>query len=65
VNRQLEVYGLWRFSPRVSLRVTVQDILAQDAIQVNQFTESNGFLSERSSIDPRRPRFGFLWEVKL
>ena len=65
VNRQWEVYGLWRFSPRVSLRVTVQDILAQDAIQVNQFTEASGFLSERSSVDPRKPRFSLLWEVKL
>jgi outer membrane receptor for ferrienterochelin and colicins len=65
VNRQWEVYGLWRFSPRASVRVTVQDILAQDAILVNQFTEATGFLSERSSIDPRRPRFGVLWEIKL
>lgn len=65
VNRQWEAYGLWRFSPKVSVRVTVQDLLAQDAIQVNQFTEATGFLSERSSIDPRRPRFGMLWEVKL
>ena len=65
VNRQWEIYGLWRFSPKASLRVTVQDILAQDAIQVNQFTEATGFLSERSSVDPRRPRFGMLFEFRL
>ena len=65
VNRQWEVYGLWRFSPGLSLRVTVQDILAQDAVTVNRFSEASGFLSERSSVDARRPRFGFLFEVKL
>ena len=65
VNRQWEVYGLWRFTPKVSLRLTVQDILAQDAIGVNRFTEASGFLTERSSVDPRYTRFGFLWEIKL
>lgn len=65
VNRQWEMFALWRFNPKVSLRLTVQDILAQDAIQVNRFTEASGFLSERGSVDPRYPRFGFLLEVKL
>ena len=65
VNRQWEMYGLWRFTPKVSLRVTVQDMLAQDAIRVDQFTESTGFLSERGQSESRYPRFGFLWEVKL
>lgn len=64
VNRQLETFALWRFNPKVSLRLTVQDILAQDAIQVNRFTDAFA-ISERSSIDPRFRRFGFLWEVKL
>jgi outer membrane receptor protein involved in Fe transport len=31
VNRQWEMFALWRFSPAMSLRFTVQDILAQDA----------------------------------
>lgn len=33
-------------------------------IQVNRFTDASGSV-ERSSIDPRFPRFGVLWEVKL
>lgn len=65
VNRQWEIYGLWRFTPKVSLRLTVQDILGQDAIRVDYFTEATGFLSERGSVDQRFARFGFLLEVKL
>jgi outer membrane receptor protein involved in Fe transport len=64
VNRQLEAYALWRFNPKVSLRFTVQDILAQDAVQVNQFRDASG-LVERSSNDPRYPRFGVLFELRL
>jgi outer membrane receptor protein involved in Fe transport len=64
VTRQLEAYALWRFSPKYSLRFTVQDILAQDAVQVNTFTDASGRV-ERSSVDPRYPRFGVLLEVRL
>jgi len=64
VSRQWEVYGLWRFSPAVQLRVTVQNILAQDVLVVNQFTNASG-MTERTSIDPRFPRFSFLWEFRV
>jgi outer membrane receptor protein involved in Fe transport len=65
INRQWEMFALWRFSAKASVRVTVQDLLAQDAIQVNRFTDSAGFVTERSSADPRYRRFSMLWEVKL
>jgi hypothetical protein len=42
----------------------VQNILAQELVQVNRFIDANG-LVERSSIDPRYRRFSFLWEFKL
>jgi outer membrane receptor protein involved in Fe transport len=64
VSRQWEVFALYRFSPAVQVRFTVQDILAQDAIQVNRFTDASGMV-ERSSIDPRYPRFGMVFELKL
>lgn len=64
VNRQLEAYALWRFSPAVQLRVSVQNILAQDTLLVNRFTDAGGTV-ERSSVDPRFRRFSFLWEFKL
>ncbi len=64
VNRQWEAFALWRFSPAVQLRLSVQDILAQDAILVNRFTDATG-VSERSQVDPRFTRFGMLWELRL
>jgi outer membrane receptor protein involved in Fe transport len=64
VGRQLEAYALWRFSPALQLRLTVQNILAQDSLAVNRFTDASGVV-ERSSIDPRFRRFSFLLEFKL
>ena len=64
VSRQWEAYGLWRFSPAVQLRLTVQNILAQDTLVVNQFTNASG-MTERTSIDPRFRRFSFLWEFRV
>ena len=65
INRQWEAFALWRFSPKVQLRVSLQDILAQDNIQVNRFTDPAGFVTERSSVDPRFRRFSMNWEFKL
>jgi outer membrane receptor for ferrienterochelin and colicins len=64
VSRQLEAYALWRFSPAVQLRLSVQNILAQDTLLVNRFTDTSGTV-ERSAVDPRFRRYSFLWEFKL
>jgi outer membrane receptor protein involved in Fe transport len=65
INRQWEAFGLWRFSPGVQLRLSVQDLLAQDNITVNRFTDATGVVTERSSVDPRYRRFTMVWEIKL
>ena len=59
-----EMFALYRFSPALQVRFTVQDILAQDAVQVNRYTDASGMV-ERSSVDPRYPRFGVVFELKL
>ena len=64
VSRQLEAYGLWRFSPAVQLRITLQNLNAPDQVFVNQFTNAAG-MTERSSIDPRFTRYSMLWELRL
>jgi hypothetical protein len=43
----------------------VQDLLAQDNISVSRFTDGAGFVTERSSVDPRYRRFSMNWEFKL
>ena len=65
INRQWEAFGLWRFSPTLQVRLTVQDLLAQDNIAVNRFTDPGGFVTERSSVEPRYRRYSMLWEIKL
>ena len=65
INRQWEAFGLWRFSPKVQLRLSVQDLLAQDNIQVNRFTDATGVVTERSTVDPRYRRLSMVWEFKL
>jgi len=65
INRQWEAFGLWRFSPKVQLRLSVQDLLAQENVQVNRFTDATGVVTERSSVDPRYRRFSMVWEFKL
>ncbi|HUQ27629.1 MAG TPA: hypothetical protein VM051_03505, partial [Usitatibacter sp.] len=65
IDRQWEAFALWRFSPKLQLRLTVQDMLAQDNITVSRFTDGAGFVTERSSVDPRYRRYSMLWELKL
>ena len=65
INRQWEAFALWRFSPKVQLRLSVQDLLAQDNVQVNRFTDATGVVTERSTVDPRYRRFSMVWEFKL
>jgi len=65
INRQWEAFALWRFSPKVQLRLSVQDLLAQDNVTVNRFTDATGVATERSSVDPRYRRFSMVWEFKL
>lgn len=65
IDRQWEAFALWRFSAKVQVRLTVQDLLAQDNITVNRFTDGAGFVTERSSVDPRYRRFSMNWEFKL
>jgi outer membrane receptor for ferrienterochelin and colicins len=65
VNRQWEMFALWRFSPKLQLRLSVQDLLAQDNVTVTRFTDVTGVVTERSSVDPRYRRFSMVWELKL
>jgi hypothetical protein len=65
IDRQWEAFALWRFSAKVQVRLTVQDLLAQENITVSRFTDGAGFMTERSSVDPRYRRFSMNWEFKL
>jgi outer membrane receptor for ferrienterochelin and colicins len=42
VRRDLEVYGLWKFDPKNQLRVALSNILKQDFVSENTFTDKSG-----------------------
>jgi outer membrane receptor for ferrienterochelin and colicins len=51
VRRDLEMYGLWKFDPRNQLRVAVSNILGQDYISQNTYSDAFGSV-HRTSIFP-------------
>ena len=64
VTRNLEAYGLWRFSNEVQVRASLQDLLAQDRFSENRYQDANGLIV-RGSRDANFRRFGLLLELKL
>jgi hypothetical protein len=51
VRRDLDVYALWKFSPKNQLRVAVANILGQDWVDESSFTDGFGTV-ERRAIYP-------------
>jgi outer membrane receptor for ferrienterochelin and colicins len=51
VRRDLEVYGLWKFDPKNQLRVALSNILKQDFINENTYTDASGSM-RRVSVFP-------------
>jgi len=50
-RRDLEVYALWKFDPKNQLRVSLQNVLAQDFINESVYRDANG-TRKASSIAP-------------
>lgn len=48
VKRELDVYALWKLSPRTQLRVTGANLLAEPATEVARYTDANGSLRNTS-----------------
>ena len=49
VRRELEMYGLWKFDPKNQLRVSLSNILAQDAISDNTVSDRFGTVRRRNT----------------
>lgn len=64
VRRTLEAYGLWKFTPKTQLRVTVGNALAQDNTTVTRYFDGLRAV-ELSAVGPTYPRISALLEVKL
>jgi outer membrane receptor protein involved in Fe transport len=51
VRRDVEVYGLWKFTPKQQFRFSVNNVLAQDWISENWYTDRDEY-SHRRTVFP-------------
>ena len=63
-KRQLDLYGLWKFSPKTQLRLSVSNALHQDNLSQSAYAMSSGLLRD-TSITPTSAQFRALLEMKL
>ncbi|MGZ5036532.1 MAG: TonB-dependent receptor plug domain-containing protein [Usitatibacter sp.] len=63
-RRTLDLYGLWKFTPSMQLRVTVSNALAQDYLRVEGYSAGDGAL-QLTTLSPTFIRVGAVLEVKL
>ena len=50
-RRELDVYGLWKFTPKIQTRLTLSNILRQDSESESSYFDKFGRLSQ-TSINP-------------
>ncbi|MGZ8317596.1 MAG: TonB-dependent receptor plug domain-containing protein [Telluria sp.] len=64
VRRELEAYALWKFTPKVQLRVSAANILSQDGLVDATYADSRG-LTRTVSLIPASASFRASLEVKF
>ena len=60
VKRQLDLYGLWKFSPAVQLRLSANNLLADDSLSGSVVT--TGGVNQQSSVSARTYA---TWTIRL
>lgn len=63
-KRALDVYGLWKFSPKTQLRVSASNMLHQDNLAQSSYVEAGGLRSD-TTITPTSTQFRAMLEMKL
>jgi outer membrane receptor protein involved in Fe transport len=63
-KRALDVYGLWKFTPKTQLRLSASNMLHQDNLSQSSYVEANGRRSD-TVITPTSTLFRAMLEVKI
>ncbi len=63
-RRDLEAYVLYKFTPKIQVRLTARDLLRPDNVNESRFVGQGGTY-ESMSINPVRPGWRFAYEHKL
>jgi hypothetical protein len=48
VRRDLDLYALWKFDPKLQLRIATASLLAQDTVSQSSYSTSAGTQSSRT-----------------
>lgn len=62
VKRQVDLYGLWKFSANTQLRLSVNNLLAEDYVTARYLTAPNGYVTTAAHTDAT---YGLRLEMKL
>lgn len=62
LKRQVDLYGLWKFSASTQLRLSVNNLLAEDYLTQRFLTAPNGYTRTAAHLDPT---YGLRLEMKL
>jgi iron complex outermembrane receptor protein len=62
VKRQVDLYGLWKFSANTQLRLSVNNLLAEDYVTARYLTAPNGYTTTAAHTDAT---YGLRLEMKL
>jgi outer membrane receptor protein involved in Fe transport len=65
VRRELDVYGLWKFNPKVQLRLAGSNLLGQDYINESSYTVAGQGTQRSRTIFPGSPVLRATLEMKL
>jgi iron complex outermembrane receptor protein len=63
-RRVVDMYGLWRFDPRTQLRISAQNLLADDATGANT-VDANGLTSYAQTLNPTYRQVTIRLETKF
>jgi iron complex outermembrane receptor protein len=61
-KRQVDLYGLWKFSAATQLRLSVNNLLAEDYVTARYLTAPTGYVTTSAHTDPT---VGLRFEMKL
>ena len=62
IKRQVDLYGLWKFSATTQLRLSVNNLLAEDYVTARYYTVPNGYTTTAAHTDAT---YGLRLEMKL
>jgi outer membrane receptor protein involved in Fe transport len=63
-NRNLDLYGVWKLNAKQQMRVTLGNLLAEDAITASEYTDAAGTI-RRTSIAPGSASVRALFEQRF